>query len=135
MGSNHTIADYEDGFYPMLEDWCAHHGVEPPDCMDLDEAVGVVVMREDTIPLGVGFLYPVGNFAFVEGLILKPGLSIKESRLVASDVYESLKGYAKRTGVTKLIAFVKSKGMVKECQRVGFSQVGSPMAQMVHQIN
>jgi hypothetical protein len=136
MGTDFTVGDYDPDYFPVISDWCESHRVDPPDPKDLSDGDGVMVMDSDGIqPKGVGFIYIMGGMAFVEGLILAPGLSMREARCVAEEIYQALKDRAILHGVNKLIAFVKSKGMVKECERVGFSQIGNPMAQMVQQLN
>ena len=136
MGEHVTIGDYQEEFHPVISTWCDSHRVETPSEEDLASAVGVMAYCADgVLPMGCGFIYVSGNLAFVEGLVMKPGLSIREARETAEIIYQSLREKALLSGVSKLVAFVKSKGMVRECERVGFSQCGPPMVQMVQQLN
>ena len=67
-------------------------------------------------------------------MVISPDSTVAKSRKIADTLFKELHKIAKAEGINKLIAFVQSKGMVRECSRSGFTQVGPPMAQMVQTI-
>ena len=142
MGTDFEIAkhDIDIGFYNESEHYsqlCSFweaHGVEVPLAEDLPGLHHGMIATDDSGLLGACFLYVSGPIGFVEALVTCPGLSIRKARKVSDRLHETIRYAAKRAQVKKLVAFVSSKGMVRECDRVGFSQKGAPMIQMTQSL-
>lgn len=128
-----TVKPYTSDYYPMLCDWWASHGAQKATEADLRSATGLIV-ESDSEPFGACFLLVSGAIGFVEALVIKPNSTVTKSRKASEKLFNEIKKLAKSKGVTKLIAFVASKGMVRECKRTGFSQAGPVMAQMIQEI-
>lgn len=125
-----TVRPYNGDDHSMLCDWWAAHRSQSPAKEDLEYASGIIV-EDDSEPSGACFLFSTGSLGFVEALVIKPGNNISKSRKIAQKLFDEIQHIAKENKVKKLIAFVASKGMVRECSRTGFNQVGPTMAQMV----
>lgn len=136
MGADQPIdlREYQEATdYEEFCQWWDSHGVVCAEKSDLDSGIGLVA-EEDGKAVGACFLYVTGSIGFIEAMVTPPYSTIRKSRMAADLLFKSLKEKAESMGVSKLIAFVASKGMVKECQRAGFQQVGPVMAQMVQPI-
>lgn len=124
---------YKDEDYPLLCDWWASRDIGAPDKEDLASGLGMV-LEMDGEAKGACFLYVTGTIGIIEAIVMAPALSIRQSRQMADTLHQTLKEKAGEMGVGKLIAFVGSKGMVKECQRAGFSPIGGTYQQMIQTI-
>lgn len=127
------IEEISDRDYPTIAKWWEAHGLAAIEREDLASGEGFVFLDEAG-PAAVVFLFQTGRIGFIEGLVSRPGLSVSKARAYCDKLHEYCREIASSMQLRKLIAFVQTKGMVRECQRVGFQQVGSPMAQMVQMI-
>ena len=128
-----TLKPYFPEHYPLLCEWWDSHGSLRASRSDLESGIGLVA-ESDSRPIGACFLYVTGALGFIEAMVISPDSTVSKSRKIADTLFKELHKIAKAEGVNKLIAFVQSKGMVRECSRSGFTQVGPPMAQMVQTI-
>ena len=136
MGTNEQVRlkDYDEGRdYKLLCSWWASHGTVSARRQDLASGKGLVYF-EGKEPVGACFLFITGTMAFIEAMVIAPDSSVARSRSISNMLFTSLKMAATIRGVSRLIAFVESTGMVRECKRSGFKQVGPVMAQMVQEI-
>lgn len=137
MGADQSVIS----FWPYQEDlhfgeicrWLDARNKPLASAEDLSSGHGYMAYDNEG-PLAACFLYKVGTLGFIEALVIRPGTGIAKSRDVSTQLFEMMKTTAQHWDITRLVAFVASKGMVKECGRRGFEQVGPPMAQMVHSI-
>ena len=128
-----TLRPYALDDYSLLCQWWDSHNALKAPQSDLESGIGLVA-ESDSRPVGACFLYVTGVLGFIEAMVISPDSTVAKSRRIADTLFKELQKIAKAEGVNKLIAFVESKGMVRECSRSGFTQVGPPMAQMIQTI-
>ena len=129
-----TLRRFDNPDFLLLEMWNSAHGKSAPDRADLIDQAGFVV-EDDDGAAAIAFLFMAGPVAMVEALVSRPGMSMKVSREASIILDDWITQQAKNQGASRLVAFVSSRGMVRETSRLGYRQSGSPMAQMIKTLN
>lgn len=116
----------------LADEWAKAHGVEIDQSVNLcDQAFTVFdSSTEGLIPVAMATVAKAGQTCFFENFLTSPSLTVKEARECAELLEREAGIYARDKKCSSLIALVQSKGVLRELQKMGFEQQGSPMAFM-----
>ena len=125
-----TVRHFLEEDFETFAAWSEGHGQIAPPWDALSGQYGLIV-EDDQGPLVAAFLFLAGSWAMVEALASRPGCSIRETWEASQVMQTRMEAVAKEAGALRLVAFVKSSGMVRACERAGFEKTGPPVAQMM----
>lgn len=112
--------------------WASAHGIEIEGADNLcDQAF---TCEENGSPVAIATVVKAGKIAFFENFLTAENLTVNQARKAAIILEEMARSFAKKNNCKQLVSLVQSKGVLRELEKLGFEQQGSPMAFMTKEV-